>query len=185
MTSQYFTIPNKKSVGIYPLHKPSNSSGNYTAVWKLEYASDTWRVQLPAVHVGWKGWLNPKIVQGLPATYTYIWVFPKIMVPPNHPFVHRVFQYFHHPFCGEKSWKIPLFLVQHPYIPLINQPTRPSQQVRNKHMAGGYHISHVQVCQSSTEVQLDKLMLESPKKYRDTFPYIPEFGILPSLEFTG
>ena len=26
------------------------------------------------------------------------WVFPKIMVPPNHPFVHRVFHYFHHPF---------------------------------------------------------------------------------------
>ena len=22
-----------------------------------------------------------------------IWVFPKIMVPPNHPFVHRVFHY--------------------------------------------------------------------------------------------
>ncbi len=28
------------------------------------------------------------------------WVFPKIMVPPNHPFVHRVFHYFHHPFWG-------------------------------------------------------------------------------------
>ena len=29
-----------------------------------------------------------------------IWVFPKIGVPPNHPFVHRVFHYFHHPFWG-------------------------------------------------------------------------------------
>ena len=29
-----------------------------------------------------------------------LWVFPKIMVPPNHPFVHRVFHYFHHPFWG-------------------------------------------------------------------------------------
>ena len=29
-----------------------------------------------------------------------MWVFPKIMVPPNHPFVHRVFHYFHHPFWG-------------------------------------------------------------------------------------
>ena len=38
------------------------------------------------------------------------WVFPKIMVPPNHPFVHRVFHYFHHPFWGV----FPLFLVQHP-----------------------------------------------------------------------
>ena len=28
------------------------------------------------------------------------WVFPKIMVSPNHPFVHRVFHYFHHPFWG-------------------------------------------------------------------------------------
>ena len=30
----------------------------------------------------------------------FIWVFPKIVVPPNHPFVHRVFHYFHHPFWG-------------------------------------------------------------------------------------
>ena len=31
-----------------------------------------------------------------------IWVFPKIGVvfPPNHPFVHRIFHYFHHPFWG-------------------------------------------------------------------------------------
>ena len=36
----------------------------------------------------------------------FIWMFPKIMVPPNHPFVHRVFHYFHHPF-----WVVfPLFL---------------------------------------------------------------------------
>ena len=32
-----------------------------------------------------------------------IWAFPKIMIPPNHPFVHRVFHYFHHPFWGVKS----------------------------------------------------------------------------------
>ena len=32
--------------------------------------------------------------------------------PPNHPFVHRVFHYFHHPFWGVKSH--PYFLVQHP-----------------------------------------------------------------------
>ena len=30
-----------------------------------------------------------------------IWVFPKIVgFPPNHPFFHRVFPYFHHPFWG-------------------------------------------------------------------------------------
>ena len=36
-------------------------------------------------------------------THVYImniWLFPKIVVPPNHPFVHRVFHYFHHPFWG-------------------------------------------------------------------------------------
>ncbi len=31
-------------------------------------------------------------------------VFPKIGVgPPNHPFVHRFFHYFHHPFWGENT----------------------------------------------------------------------------------
>jgi len=30
--------------------------------------------------------------------YIYIWVFPKIMVPPNHPLKNRVFHDFHHPF---------------------------------------------------------------------------------------
>ena len=44
--------------------------------------------------------------------WTYLGVNPKIMVPTKHPFVHRVFQYFHHPF-----WMgFPLFLVQHPFI---------------------------------------------------------------------
>ena len=27
-------------------------------------------------------------------------MFPKIVVPPNHPLKHRVFHYFHHPFWG-------------------------------------------------------------------------------------
>ena len=37
-------------------------------------------------------------------------MFPKIMVPPNHPFVHRVFHYFHHPFWGFSPyfWKHPV-----------------------------------------------------------------------------
>ena len=29
-----------------------------------------------------------------------MWVFPKIMVPPNHPFVHRVGTIINHPFGG-------------------------------------------------------------------------------------
>ena len=37
-----------------------------------------------------------------------IWVFPKIMVPPNHPFLHRVFHYFHHSFWGFYSFT-PIF----------------------------------------------------------------------------
>ena len=49
-----------------------------------------------------------------------IWVFPKIVgFTPKHPFVHRVFHYFHHPFWVFLS----LFLVQHPYhtpIPLAS-----------------------------------------------------------------
>ncbi len=32
--------------------------------------------------------------------YIYIWVFPKIMVPPKHPFVHSVFHEINHPFWG-------------------------------------------------------------------------------------
>ena len=46
--------------------------------------------------------------------YVHLGVEPKIggFYPPNHPFVHRVWNhYFHHPFWGEK--KIPRFLVQH------------------------------------------------------------------------
>ena len=35
------------------------------------------------------------------------WVFPKIMVPPNHPLKNRVFRYFHHPLLGAKN---PYFL---------------------------------------------------------------------------
>ena len=33
-----------------------------------------------------------------------IWVFPKIMVPPNHPFVHRVFHEINHSFWGTKNF---------------------------------------------------------------------------------
>ena len=35
-------------------------------------------------------------------TFQFIWMFPKIVGwnPPNHPFVHRDFHYFHHPFWG-------------------------------------------------------------------------------------
>ena len=38
------------------------------------------------------------------------WVFPKIVVPPNRPFVHRGFHYFHHPFN-----RVPVFLQKHPH----------------------------------------------------------------------
>ena len=55
-------------------------------------------------------------------------VFPKIMVPPNHPFVHRVFHYFHHPFWGPT----PIFGNSHTVIisnffqdPMFNIPGQP------------------------------------------------------------
>ena len=38
------------------------------------------------------------------------WVFPKIGVPPNHPYFNRVFHYFHHPF-----WGMPIFGNTHLY----------------------------------------------------------------------
>jgi len=34
-----------------------------------------------------------------------MWMFPKIVVPPNHASKNRVFHYFHHPF-----WGVSLFL---------------------------------------------------------------------------
>ena len=35
-------------------------------------------------------------------------MFPKIVVPPNHPWINRVFHYFHHPFWGyHYFWKHP------------------------------------------------------------------------------
>ena len=39
-------------------------------------------------------------------------MFPKIVVPPNHPFVHRVFHYVHHPFWGFCTY----FWFNTPYI---------------------------------------------------------------------
>ena len=39
-------------------------------------------------------------VMRAPDTCSDTWMFPKIMVPKNHPFVHRVFHDFHHPFWG-------------------------------------------------------------------------------------
>ena len=51
------------------------------------------------------GWLGGKWAQQKHQVCEvwHTWVFPKTVVPPNHPFVHRVFHYFHHPFWGVKS----------------------------------------------------------------------------------
>ncbi len=60
-----------------------------------------------------KPWVSLTLA-GQKAMKVTIWVFPKIMVPPkppNHPFVHRVFHYFHHPF-----WVFP-YVWKHPYRP--------------------------------------------------------------------
>ena len=39
-----------------------------------------------------------------PKKVTKNWVFPKMMVPPNHPWINRVFHHFNHPF-----WCFPIF----------------------------------------------------------------------------
>ena len=42
-----------------------------------------------------------KVMDRLPSIHFQIWVFPKIWEnPPNHPFVHRIFHDFNHPFWG-------------------------------------------------------------------------------------
>ena len=50
------------------------------------------------------------------------WVLPKIMIPPNHPFVHKVFHYFHHPF-----WGFPPILGLTPTSSPVN-PWRPARK---------------------------------------------------------
>ena len=53
-------------------------------------------------------------ILGFWISQSHIWVFPKIGVPPNHPFVDRVFHYFHHPFWGKHPyfWKHPSLFPQ-------------------------------------------------------------------------
>ena len=43
--------------------------------------------------------------------YIYIWVFPKIMVPQNHPFVHRVWNH-----CKPSILGHPIFGNTHIYV---------------------------------------------------------------------
>ncbi len=72
-------------------------------------------------HVNWCNPSNPILEE------TKKWVFPKIVVFPNHPFGNRGFPYFHHPFWGV----FPLFLVQHPNNPQ-NIPKDPSILIHPK-----------------------------------------------------
>ena len=46
-----------------------------------------------------------------------IWVFPKMVVPPNHPLKNRVFHYFHHPFWGTTYFRNPHLHYIHQSIP--------------------------------------------------------------------
>ena len=80
---------------------------------------------------------NKKIINNVNfATWIYIsiQVFPKIMVPPNHPFVHRVFHYFHIHFGGpslflETSIHIP------PWYPVANLTLLQQDDARTPHLA--------------------------------------------------
>ena len=46
------------------------------------------------------------------------WVFPKIMVPPNHPLKNRDYHYFHRPFWGG----FPTPILGNIQVPLIGNP---------------------------------------------------------------
>ena len=54
----------------------------------------------------------PQIIP-MSQAYFIIWVFPKIVVPPNDPLKNRVFHYFHHSFWGV----LPLFFGFPPIYP--------------------------------------------------------------------
>ncbi len=77
--------------------------------------SHFWRILIGfLMHINWPlgkntgGLLLPNRLAGQTERGLKGWFFypvshlgvSKIMVPPNHPFVHRVFHYFHHPFWG-------------------------------------------------------------------------------------
>ena len=61
-----------------------------------------------------------------------MWVFPKMMVPPNHPMFNRVFQYFHHPFWGTSIFgnthvqvknSVDDLIFVYIYVTMMNNPT--------------------------------------------------------------
>ena len=122
--------------------------------------------------------------------FPYIWVFPKIMVPPNHPFVHSVFHYFHHPFWGV----LPLLLVQHPfghiwasdsgiyiYIspPKQNQPT-PTLDPRYSQLC--HHLKSHKVDPQNPPINGASLPETNPPK-RAAFP--KKRGVSPSPKGIG
>ena len=47
-------------------------------------------------------------LMGVSMCWFAAWVFPKIMVPPNHPLKNRVFHYFHHPVWAPLFLEIPM-----------------------------------------------------------------------------
>ena len=72
---------------------------NYTHGWTCWVTLTSMACKVQWNFQGSGGALMKRKTQGF-CIYS-IWVFPKIGVgPPNHPFVHRVFHYFHHPFGG-------------------------------------------------------------------------------------
>ena len=74
----------------------------YISKWKLKMGA--WKMTLSHLLLGAIFHFHDYGRKGM-------WVFPKIMVPPNHPLKNRVFHYFHHPFWstiifGNTLWNI-------------------------------------------------------------------------------
>ena len=89
------------------------------------------------------GRTNPSIISHQPWNdLRNLWVFPKIMVPPNHPFFHRVFPDFHHPFWGTPIFgNIPIkSKIQHLCFPKFRFLMRIFFVLRNS----GIRVSEIQ-----------------------------------------
>ena len=70
-------------------------------------------------------------------------------VPPNHPFVHRVFHYFHHSFWGV----FPLFLVKHPFGRLLRGSFFPSASNGRKNPKNRVAVARLRNCNSRNELK--------------------------------
>ncbi len=84
---------------------------------------------------------------------THIWVFPKIMVPPNHPSKNRVFHEINHPF-----WDTPIFGNTHIYVYIHHLCTLWSE-------FWGWWIPHLLVSPSTCTLRRDSRSSTKTKQH--------------------